>query len=187
MPRYRVMVYGTHDGLAFPDLLVKYTSGLFYELKVKQGECIPVEIFDSLDIRKSLLTGSLKKAIESGAVKVEYSDLEQKKRKRKQRKQLKELQITKLPSVEEEQPDLKKEEPPKEIPQQKSEEITFVDDKDVNFSDIKTVEDFSKLSYFKKTSFAKQSKNKDLLTKLLKQDALDAHIKNTIIFHLSEL
>lgn len=186
MPRYRVIVYGTHDGLAFPDLIVRYSSGLQYELKVKQGEFIPVELFNSLDIKKSLLTGSLKNFIEGGAVKVEYSDLEQKKRRRKQRKS-KKLPIQKLPSVEEEKPNLKIEEPPKEIPQQKSEESTFVDDKDVNFKEIVTVKDFSKLSYFKKTSFAKQSKNKSLLTELLKIDQLDSHIKNTIIFHLSEL
>jgi len=184
MPRYRVCVFGSHDGLIFPDLLVTYSSGLQYELKVKQGELVPVELFNSLDIKKSLLTGSLKNYIEGNAVKVEYSDYEQQKRKRKHKK-THIPPVQKLPSIEEEKLDLKTE-PPKEIPQSKPEEIQFVDDKDVNFNTIETVEDFSKLSYFKKTSFAKQSKNKSLLTELLKQDQLDSHIKNTIIFHLSE-
>ena len=185
MPRYRVEVYGSHDGLIFPDLLVCYSSGLQYELKVKQGEYVPVELFNPLDIQKSLLTGSLKAYIEGDAVKVIYSDYEQRKKRRRQRKP-KDVSIQKLPSIEEEKPDLKTEEPPKEIPQSKPEEKLFVDDKDVNFKDINTVEDFSKLSYFKKTSFAKQSKNKNLLTELLDVKTLDSHIKNTIIFHLSE-
>lgn len=186
MPRYKVCVYGSHDGLVFTDLIVTYSSGLQYELKVKYGEYVPVELFHPLDIKNSLLTGSLKGFIEGNAVKVEYSDLEQKKRKRKHKKTKKES-IQKLPSVEEEKQVLKTEEPPKEIPQPKPEETTFVDDKEVNFKDIKTVEDFSKLSYFKKTSFAKQSKNKSLLAELLEIDKLDSHIKNTIIFHLPEL
>ena len=51
MPKYKVMVYGSGDGLIFPDLLVEYSSGLRFELKVLKDNYIPVEIFNELDIK----------------------------------------------------------------------------------------------------------------------------------------
>lgn len=174
MPKYKVAIYGTMDGLVFDDLLVKYTTGYQYPLKIKQGHYVPTEIFNPLDIQKSLTVGSLRNYIDSGSVTVEYSDLEIHKRKRKSRKK----------KVEDIKPEIKPSvevvpEVPKEEPQQKTEETKEF--KPIDLKDVKASDDFFKLSFYNKLQYITHCKDKGLLTELLEklkdQPTSQLHVK----------
>lgn len=164
MPKYKVAVYGTMDGLIFEDLIVKYTTGYQYPLKVKKGNFVPTDIFNPLDIQKSLAVGSLRSYIDKGSVIVEYSDIEKNKRKRKSRKKtVEDIKPQIKPSVEAE----KIEEPPQEESQQKTEETKEF--KPIDLKDVKASDDFFKLSFYNKLQYINHCNDKGLLTELLEK------------------
>jgi hypothetical protein len=167
------------DGLLFPDLLIKYSSGYQYPLRVKQGEYIPIEIFDPLDIQKSLLTGSLGSFIRGNSVSIEYSDIELKQQKKQTRKK-KVIEISKPEQIIQ---------PPIEAPTV-AEQPQVVEQTDaenapayIDFKDVLTVEDFLKLGYFRRLEFIKQCNDTSLLTQL--SDKIEsANIKALIYYRL---
>jgi hypothetical protein len=178
MPQYRVVVFGGMDGLLFEDLLVTYTSGLKYPLRVKQGELVPVQIFDPSDIEKSLVVGSLGSYIKAGAIRVEYSDVEQNKRKRKPRVKKDEKPEPTKPSAETPQPVVEQQKP--EEPQSVPETVP------TDLSSAKTVEDFMNLSFFNKLKFIGNCTDKSVLNELHKK--IDSpQLKNNISYRLQEL
>jgi len=107
--RYKVIAYGGYDGLKFPDLVVRFTSGYAIPLHVKQDEYVPLQILDPFDIQKSLIVGSLGRYIKGGQIIVE-DDEEPKEEK-------KEEETTKIETLKQEEP--KKEELPKPCPKLK--------------------------------------------------------------------
>ncbi len=160
MIRYKVMTYGGIRGLEFPDLLIKYSSGYTIPLEVHQGEYLPLEILDPLDIKKSLIAGSLGRFISQGKVSVEgdtlpYFDLAKiraaKKIPAKQTEPTKEDQKEVATETSSASPALKVE-PPKIIEPQ----IT-------NLSDVKELKDFDRLSFYLKKRFLRDSKDMALL------------------------
>lgn len=159
MPRYKVQVYGQIDGLVFPDLLIKYSSGYFYPLRVKLGEYVPSELFDPLDIQRSLLTGSLGSFIKNKAVMVEYSDIELRKMNKQPRKKKQEQIIAPQPTplVEAATPIVQ----PPVVEQTSPGKPEHID-----FKDVAKTDDFLKLSYFRRLEFIKQCNDKSLLTQL---------------------
>jgi hypothetical protein len=176
MPRYRVVVYGGVDGLLFEDLIITYSSGYRYPLRVKQGDYVPVEIFSPLDIRKSLVVGMLGNYVRAGAVKTEYSDIEQNKRKRKLRQKNIEIKQPTKPSVDTpviSEPAI----------QQKTEDTPQVQ---VVPTDLKTgdsTDNFFKLSYFQRLKFIQSCNNKGILSDLLDKidsEQLKHHIENQL-------
>ena len=178
MPQYRVVIFGGMDGLLFPDLIVTYSSGHKFPLRVKQNEYVPTEIFDPLDIKKSLVVGSLGNYIKVGAIKLEYSDIEQHKRKRKPRekKEVK-LEQTTIPSVETPQP--------VEV-QQTTEETQPMQQASTDLGTAKTIEDFKGLSFFNKLKFIQNCNDKGFLSQLLNQ--IDSpQLKNNINYRIGEL
>jgi len=186
MPKYKVAIYGGMDGLTFEDLIVKYTSGYQYPLKIRKGSYVPVEIFDPLDIQKSLTVGSLRHYIDDGSVIIDYSDLEKKKKQRilrKKKKDIKDIKPTLKPSVEE-----NKAEPSPETSQQKAEETKPANDEQIDLQDVKAETDFFKLSFFNKMQFIKNCKDKSLLSKLLEKLPEDAkQLKLHITYRLQNL
>lgn len=177
MPRYKVAAYGGLDGLLFPDLLIKYSSGYQYPLRVKQGEYIPIEIFDPLDIQRSLLTGSLGNFIKGNAVVVEHSDVELKKQTKQPRKKKQAIEIS------------KPEQPPIEAPSV-SEQPQVVEQTDadlehqpayIDFKDVTTVESFLKLGYFRRLEFIKQCNDFSLLSQL--SDKTDSQNIKALIYY----
>ena len=166
MPKYKVVVYGTMDGLVFDDLIVKYSTGYRYPLKIKRGNYVPTEIFDPLDIQKSLTVGSLRNYIDAGSVRVIYSDLETNKQNRKSRKK----------KVEDITPEIKPsvevaitEEIPQEAAQQTEETKEF---KPIDLKDVKASDDFFKLSFYNKLQYVNHCNDKGLLTALLEHPKL---------------
>lgn len=178
MPRYKVTVYGGMDGLLFPDLLIKYSTGYFYPLRVRQGDYVPTEIFDPLDIQRSLLTGSLGSFIKANSVIVEYSDVELKKITKQPRKKKQEQieQTIIQPPAETVQI-----EQPKVVQQTETGAPAHID-----FKDVKATEDFLKLSYFRRLEFIKQCTDKSLLT-TLSQTLNSQQFKFQIDMRLKEL
>lgn len=160
MPKYKVAVYGGMDGLCFPDLIVKYSTGYYYPLRVKQNDYVPTEIFDPLDIQRSLLTGSLGSFIKANAVLVEYSDVETKQQNKQPRKKKQEISQAPTPQPPLEAP-LAVETKPQVVEQPSTDKPAHID-----FKDVAAPEDFLKLSYFRRLEFIKQCTNKGLLTQL---------------------
>lgn len=177
MPRYKVVAYGGVDGLLFEDLIVTYSSGHRFPLRVKQGTYIPVEIFDPLDIQKSLIVGSLGNYIRAGAVKVEYSDIEQNKRKRKPRQ----TQVTQpaIPSAEKAAPEA--------VPQQTSEETKSVPEAPTDLKTVDIFEQFKGMNYFQKLKFIQSSTDKGLLSELQVKYDKEAPIKAALEDRLQTL
>ena len=174
--RYRVNTYGGMDGLHFPDLQVRYSTGYLLPLKIKEGEYIPLEILDPLDVKKSLLAGSLGKYIASGDVVVEDDEIVLKATPKK--RQLAEI-VSNAPEFPQ-QPEIStKEEAAKVIEQPIVEQVT-------SLSAVKTIADFTKLGYFLKLRFIKECNDKALLQELFSK--LDSRqLKNNIQLKLSQL
>ncbi len=161
MPKYRVATYGGMDGLIFPDLLIKYSTGYVYPLRVRQGDCVPTEIFDPLDIQRSLLTGSLGSLIKANAVVVEYSDVEVKQHNKQPRKKKQPQEVLQIPATEE---------APKEVPQpQVVEQTSPGKPAHIDFKDVAAPEDFLQLSFFRRLEFIRQCTDKSLLSQLSKK------------------
>lgn len=179
MPKYKVAVYGGMDGLCFPDLIVKYSTGYFYPLRVKQGDYVPIEIFDPLDVQRSLLTGSLGSFVKANAVLVEYSDVETKQQNKQPRKKKQDIQAPVAPTPE--APLVVVETKPQVVEQPSTDKPAHID-----FKDVATPEDFLKLSYFRRLEFIKQCTDKGLLTQLSQK--LDSQqLKFQIDMRLKEL
>jgi hypothetical protein len=175
MPQYRVAVYGGMDGLLFEDLVVLYSSGVKFALRVKQGDMVPIEIFDPLDIKKSLAVGSLGSYVRSGAVRVEFSDLEKNNKKRKPRP-------VEVPVVQQTQPSVEVAQPI----QQQPEETPKVQDAPADLKDVKAVDDFFKLSFFNRLKFIQNCTDKGVLSELLSK--IDSpQLKNNIQYRLENL
>lgn len=174
--RYKVTTYGGVRGLEFPDLLVKYSSGYTVPLEVHEGEYVPLEILDPLDVKKSLIVGSLGKFIANGKVTIENDELQ--KIKLEQPK----------PEVVKEQP---KEEPKKQEPtinkltilpkEPTKEDTTSSDHSDpkveppkviepqlTSLSEVKELKDFDRLSFYLKKNFLRKTKDKALLLQIYK-------------------
>lgn len=178
MPQYKVVIFGGMDGLLFEDLIVTYSSGHKFPLRVKQGQLVPVEIFDPLDIQKSLVVGSLGNYIKAGAIKIEYSDIEQNKRKRKPRekKEVKQ-EPTNNPSVATPQP--------VEV-QQKTEEVQTVQQAPTDLGSANTVDDFLNLSFFNKLKFIQNCTDKGLLS-TIQAKTESPQLKNNISYRMNQL
>lgn len=181
--RYRVKIKNAKDNLSyvsFPDLIVRYTSGWNEPLKILEGKEIPILACDPEDVRKSWLAGSLKRYTDSGWI--EEIPPEPKPLTEKELKFLESLkpivgtgnisvpipskQVSDVSGVKEVKPNL---------PEAQS---TLS-----NFSLVKTFEDFSKLSYFLKLRFIKESSDKALLKIIL--DKTDSpQFKNNISLRL---
>lgn len=177
MPEYRVVIFGGMDGLLFEDLVVTFSSGHRFPLRVKQGDMVPVEIFDPLDIKKSLIVGSLGSYIKAGAVRVEYSDLEKENKKRKPRQ-------TKVAVIEAQpiQPSVETLQPVQQI----SEETPKVPQAPADLKDVKNIDDFFKLSFFNRLKFIQNCSDKGVLTELLtKVDS--PQLKNNISYRLEQI
>lgn len=173
--RYKVTTYGGVRGLQFPDLLVKYSSGYTIPLEVPEGEYVPLEILDPLDVKKSLIVGSLGKFIASGKVTVVNDELskidlskpkqEVKKEEPKKVEEKKEPTINKFQIIQKEptkqedtsssDPIDPKVEPPKVIEPQLT-----------SLSDVKELKDFDRLSFYLKKRFLRETKDRALLLRI---------------------
>lgn len=179
MPQYRVVTFGGMDGLLFEDLVVTYSSGHRFPLRVKQGELVPVEIFDPSDIKKSLIVGSLGNYVRAGAIRVEYNDVEQNNKKRKPR-----VVEAAQPVAPEPQPSVETAQPV----QQTQEETPTVQQPHVptDLKDVKVTDDFFKLSFFSRMKFIQNCTDKGVLTELLSK--IDSpQLKNNIQYRLDQL
>lgn len=184
--RYRVKVKNSKDNLTyvpFPDLVVKYTNGWAEPFKIKEGEEIPLSACDAEDVRKSWLVGSLKRYTDSGfieefVVKPEPKPLTE--------KELKFLEAIKpiqgtgdIPLMPIPPKPISDVSGAKEVKPNLPEAQTTLS----NFSLVKSYEDFSKLSYFLKLRFIKESNDKELLKTILEKTD-SPQFKNNISLRL---
>jgi hypothetical protein len=187
--RYRVKIKNSKDNLSyvpFPDLVVKYTNGWAEPLKIREGEEIPIAACDPEDVRKSWLAGSLKRYTDSGwieefVVKPEPKPLTEKELKFLE--SLKPIQGTgSIPLV----PIPPKHVPDVSVAHEVKPNLPEAQSTLSNFSLVKTFDDFSKLSYFLKLRFIKESNDKELLKTILsKTDS--PQFKNNISLRLPNL
>jgi len=163
-PKYKVVVEGSMDGLKFPDLLIKYSTGYYIPLAVKIGHYIPddPDIIDPIDLKKSLVVGTLGKFLKAGWVIDENAQPKRKRQKRKKKvKKVEEPAIKAIPTVEE-----KHEEATPETPQQKVEPVKETQQEAIDLNKVATFADFGKLGHFQKVQFIKICKDKALLTQI---------------------
>jgi hypothetical protein len=185
--RYRVKIKNSKDNLTyvpFPDLVVKWTNGWAEPLKIKEGEEIPLEACDTEDVRKSWLVGSLKRYTDSGFIEEFVVKPEPKPLTEKELKFLEALKpiqgtgdIPLMPI------------PPKPVSDKAEEKqevkpnLPEAQNTLSNFSLVKSYEDFSKLSYFLKLRFIKESNDKELLKTILEKSD-SPQFKNNISLRL---
>lgn len=184
MKRYKVRQINDtilHE-MPFPDLLIKYTTGLTLMLKVKEGEYLPIEILDPSDLQRSLIVGSLGSYIKAGKIIVEDDE----------EKPKPEPTVSKPVPVSQPKPQIHSVEEvqvPKPEPQpQPQVELSPVAQKQPiqDLAQVKTVEDFSQLSYFLRTKFVSNCTDKALLSSILK--TIDSsQIKHSIMNRLELL
>ena len=163
-PKYKVVVEGSMDGLKFLDLLIKYSTGYFIPLSVKKGNYIPddPDIIDPIDLKKSLVVGTLGKFLKKGWVIDDNNQPKTKRPRRKKKIKKVEVPVTKIiPTVEE----VHKETLP-ETPQQKVEPVKETQQEKLDLNQVTTFADFSKLGHFQKVQFIKVCKDKVLLTEI---------------------
>jgi len=178
MIRYKVLSSSNLNGLKFPDLLVKYSTGYLLPLTVKEGQYIPLEILDEQDVKKSLIIGSLGRFVAGGQVKVE-DDL------KPIESEVAQIKQEVKPIIEQEvKPTIAaKSEIPQSVVEKKEPEKLLT-----NLSEIKQVDDFFKLGYFLKLSFIKNSTDKALLTQILQKTPVDAkQLQNNLQVKISQL
>ena len=187
--RFRVKIVNSKDNLTyvpFPDLVVRYTNNWAEPLKIKEGEIIPLEACDLEDVRKSFLAGSLYKYLNSGWVEEVIEPKEPLPPTKLDLAQIKAATpITGTGNI----PLIHVPIPPTNV-SNKTEEVKPNLPKDEvssslsNFNLIHSYEDFSKLSYFLKLRFIKESDDKELLKEILSKT--DSHqFKNNIQVKLS--
>jgi len=185
--RYRVKIKNSKDNLVyvpFPDLVVKYTNGWAEPLKILEGQEIPLAACDPEDVRKSWLVGSLERYTDSGWIEEFIVKPEPKPLTEKELKFLEALKpiqgtgdIPLIPIPPKQVSDVSE---VKEVKPNLPEAQNTLS----NFSLVNSYEDFSKLSYFLKLRFIKESNNKELLKTILEKT--DSHqFKNNIQVRLS--
>lgn len=185
--RYRVKIKNSKDNLTyvpFPDLVIKFTNGWAEPLKILEGQEIPLAACDPEDIRKSFLAGSLFRYLKSGFIEEIPEEIKPKP-----------LTSVELAAIKAATPIQGTGDiplmpiPPKPL-SNKAEEVIKPNLPEAqntlsNFSLVKSYEDFSKLSYFLKLRFIKESGNKELLKEILSKT--DSHqFKNNIQVKLSQ-
>jgi len=174
--RFKIITYGGLDGVKFPDLLVKYSSGYVLPLHVKEGQYVPLEILDPLDVKKSLIVGSLGHYIETGAVKVEDDEL----LKEELKVEVKKVDVINKDEKIQIEPTVEK----IEFQQIQAESEKFL----TNLSDVKEVNDFFKLSYFQKLKFIKECNDKILLQSVMSKVPPDGkQLLNNLQLKLSQI
>lgn len=184
--RYRVKIKNSKDNLTFvpfPDLVVKWTNGWAEPLKIKEGEEIPLLACDSEDVRKSFLVGSLFRYLNSGFIEEIPEEIKPKP-----------LTPIELAAIKAATPiqgtgDI----PVMPIPPKPVSDVSKVVEVKPslpetqstlsNFSLVKSYEDFSKLSYFLKLRFIKESNDKELLKTILEKTD-SPQFKNNISLRL---
>ena len=183
--RYRVKIKNSKDNLTyvpFPDLVVKWTNGWAEPLKIKEGEEIPLDACDKEDVRKSWLVGSLKRYTDSGFIEEFVVKPEPKPLTAQELLAIKAATpIQGTGSIPVPPPPIisNKAEEKKEVKPNLPEAQSTLS----NFSLVKTFDDFSKLSYFLKLRFIKESNDKELLKTIL--DKTDSpQFKNNISLRL---
>lgn len=186
MKRYKVVAFGGQDGLLFDELLVKFSGGYNLPLRVKQGNYVPIEILDPMDLKKSLIVGSLGKYIKGGQVIEEHYDPK------------KEKIIQEPPKVSEghKEPEAKKEPTPAAEPVSITEPIKAATPPPPisgpepmleSISQVKQEDDFYKLGFFMKVKFIENCSDKALLLKLLEKTKGSHQLQTNIQLKLATL
>lgn len=183
MIKYLVVTFGGMDGLKFPDLLVKYSTGYLLPLHVKEGEYVPLEILDPLDVKKSLIVGSLGRYLKGGQVIEEDDEIP---------KELPKQIIKELPK----KPILDVKQTTQEIvptSKEKVEEQSLQTDSKIkeespltDLSQVKTIEDFFRLGYFLKLKYIKDCADKVFLQQILEKTD-SKQLSNNIALRLTQL
>lgn len=191
--RYKVVVYGTSDGLRFPDLLIKYSSGFQLPLQVKRGEYLPddPEVLDPADIKKSIAAGSLGKYLKAGWV-VEDDGRKPRKQRRRKKSQLKPTPVPPKPVNKEEQAVERQENNTSKDSQQKTESTTNSANEEsqqaVNFTEVKSFADFNKIKgFWQRKQFIRVCKDKALLSDILNNVDSASQIANIIELRIEKL
>lgn len=176
MPRYKVLSYGGIDGTTFPDLLIHYSTGYLLPLHVKQGEYVPLEILDPLDVKKSLIVGSLGRYIASGDILIEDDKIQEKldSMKNSNIESIPEVQTSTTPTSTIET---------KSVPELKPQEAQL-EEHLTNLSDVKNIDDFFKLSYFLKLRFIKECTDKDFLNQIINRTD-SKQLKNNVALRIA--
>lgn len=186
MKRYKVIAFGGHDGLLFDELLVKFSGGYLLPLKVKQGEYLPLQILDPLDVEKSLLVGSLGRYLKNGQVVIEEDDNESAKPKAVQEasrvakahtKSATKKEPAPTEPISEPTPKVATPPPPVSGPEPLLESI----------SQVKAEEDFYKLGFFMKVKFIENCSDKALLLKILEKTKGSHQLQTNIQLKLASL
>jgi hypothetical protein len=184
--RYKVVAFGGHDGLAFDELLVKFSGGYMLPLKVKQGEYIPLQVLDPMDVEKSLLVGSLGRYLKGGQVVIEEDD-EPKKPKDVQEASRIAKANTKAAAKKNPAPaePISEPEPIKAAtpPPPVSGPETMLE----NISQVKVEDDFYKLGFFMKVKFIENCSDKALLMRLLEKTKGSHQLQTNIQLKLASL
>ena len=183
MRRFRVSIRNAKEcriELPFPDLCVKYSNGFSPILRVKEGEEIPVEALDPEDVRKSLLTGSLKGYLENNWIE-EIIEKEPVSISVEPVFDAQKLSDTKVDTSDKSfplsaSPDLKE----NIILEQSVPKVESITD----LSKVNSYEDFNKLSHSLKLRYIKDSSDIELLKIILKNTSSN-QIKNNISLRIS--
>lgn len=186
MPRvigYRVKIFNAKENIVsvpFNDLCVKFSSGYVLPLQVREGDIIPLDALDSEDVRKSLLVGSLRKYLDLGKIEPIYEA--------EPEPEVAPVVPQNVPTVSEPTPVVEKEAEkpvtPAEVPPPVREETASNQTPLTDLNLVKTYDDFSRLSYFLKLRFIKESDNVALL-KEISARTTSAQFKNNILLRLS--
>jgi hypothetical protein len=181
--RYRIKIINSKDCLTyvtFPDLSIRYNNGWSEPIKVREGNEIPLDALDSEDVRKSWIAGSLRRYTNTGWIEEILEEIKPKLPTEKELKFLERIKpivgtgdipiIQPLPLVSNKVEEIKP-----NLPEAQS---TLS-----NFTLVKTFDDFSKLSYFLKLRFIKETQNKELLTIILSKTE-SPQFKNNISLRL---
>ncbi len=181
--QYKVVVFGGIDGLKFPELPIKFSNGVSAPLYVKKGQYLPLDILDPLDVKKSLIAGSLGRAIKAGMVVVEDDTP---------------VPPPPTPVVQPPKPVVAPEvvaSEPKPVPEEPKplsyKQAIVEASKEAagpitDLSSVKSYEDFCRLSYFLKLRFVKDCTDKNLL-KTIGDKADSNQIKNNINIRLASM
>jgi hypothetical protein len=184
--RYRIKIINSRDCLTyvtFPDLSIKYGNGWSEPIKVREGNEIPLSALEPEDVRKSWIAGSLKRYTDTGWIEEIPEEIKP--------KPLTPIELAAIKAATPIQGTGTIAVPPPPIVSIKAEEnkvnpnLPEAQSTLSNFSLVKSYEDFSKLSYFLKLRFIKETSNKDLLQEILQKT--DSHqFKNNIQVRLAK-
>lgn len=181
MKQYRVAVINSPENrqlVKFHDLLIKYSTGYMIPLQLLEGDLIPLEVLDPVDVQKSLIVGSLGKYIRDKKVFVEDdAPLPQEEIKTETPKELPPIAKSKVEAEPKAETPLEPKRPAQDL---KTEEKPLT-----NFEEVHTIEDFNRLAYFLRLRFVRESPDLELLKKISScSDSLQ--LKNLIQFRLQK-